>query len=534
MPIRISKDNNGPSSPDNFPGGGGGGGGRGPGGNFIAIILALLFRNPKLGLLVLALAGGWYFFGGNCNSGGGNKSLSNLFSLGASFDPDKYDAVEVYEPLADNKKNPLPERVSLEQYAPQRLNQGQQGSCVGWGSGYAARTILYSRQVATSPKARLVDGSDTAVSDVEQIPGLVFSPAFTYNQIHLQGCQGSYIEKAMENMKEVGALPLTEFEYTDEDCSRQPDDQQIQKASQFRIKGAQRLTKSGDDYKVDMLAIKQNLAQGAPVVVGMMIGGTFMQGMMGQKVWIPSREDYDMSGFGGHCMCVIGYDDYLEGGAFQIMNSWGPEWGENGIGWVRYKDFDYFTKEAYGLYPMGSGKQFSPNEFEMSIGLVENETQRNIPLSDAGNGLFKTNQPVSKGTKFKIEATNNTECYTYVFGQETDGSSYILFPYTPKHSPYCGITGTRLFPKDYSLLPDSIGNKDYMAVVVTKKPIDYSALNDKINKSKQSSYADKLHEALSGDESRAIHFSEEAGNIKFTGNNAGENAVVVVLEINKK
>ncbi|MBK7851903.1 MAG: hypothetical protein IPJ66_12470 [Bacteroidetes bacterium] len=59
-------------------------------------------------------------------------------------------------------------------------------------------------------------------------------------------------------------------------------------------------------------------------------------------------------------------------------------------------------------------------------------------------------------------------------------------------------------------------------------------MNDKINKSRQTSYADKLHEALSGDESGAIHFSEEAGNIKFTGNNAGENAVVVVLEINKK
>ncbi|HRH66824.1 MAG TPA: peptidase C1, partial [Bacteroidia bacterium] len=105
MPIRISKDNTGPSGPDNYPGGGGGGGGRGPGGNIIAVILGLLFRNPKLGLLVLALGAGWYFFGGNCGGGGGTNSISNLFSLGANFDQEKYDAVEVFEPLADNKKN---------------------------------------------------------------------------------------------------------------------------------------------------------------------------------------------------------------------------------------------------------------------------------------------------------------------------------------------------------------------------------------------------------------------------------------------
>lgn len=519
MPIRISKDDSGPSGPDNYPGGGGGngGGGRGPGGNIIAILLSLLFRNPKLGLLVLALAGAWYFFGGNCSNGGGGKqNLQGLFSLGASFDQEKYDAVEVFEPLADNKKNPLPERISLEQFAPPRLNQGQQGSCVGWGSGYAARSILFSSAAQSS-------GNDIA-----------FSPAFTYNQIHLQNCQGSYIEKAMENMQQVGALPLNQFEYTDEDCSRQPDEAQLNEASQYKIKGAQRLTKSGDDYKVDMLAIKQNLAQGAPVVVGMMIGGSFMHGMMGQQVWFPTRDDYDMNGFGGHCMCVIGYDDYLEGGAFQIMNSWGPEWGKDGIAWVRYKDFDYFTKEAYGLYPMGSGKKFSASEFEMNIALLENESKKYIELSPVGNGIFKTQTPVSKGTKFKIEATNNIECYTYVFGQETDGSSYVLFPYTPKHSPYCGITGTRQFPKDYSLLPDSIGQKDFMAVIVTKKPIDYTALNALINKSRQSTYAEKIHEALQGQEISSIQFKGERGAAHFTGEtSSSENAVSVILEIDK-
>ena len=43
--------------------------------------------------------------------------------------------------------------------------------------------------------------------------------------------------------------------------------------------------------------------------------------------------------------------------------------------------------------------------------------------------------------------------YLYFRTWKDDGSSYVLFPYlkpgetVSKHSPYCGITGYRLFPK---------------------------------------------------------------------------------------
>jgi C1A family cysteine protease len=49
-----------------------------------------------------------------------------------------------------------------------------------------------------------------------------------------------------------------------------------------------------------------------------------MTKMNGKDVCYPSSKDYDKRGFGGHAMCVIGYDDYKTGkqGAFQIMNSW--------------------------------------------------------------------------------------------------------------------------------------------------------------------------------------------------------------------
>ncbi len=523
MPIRIVKDKDRTTS-DNYPGGGGGGGGRstgGLGGGCLTALLPLLLRNPKIAILLLAIGAAVYFFGG--------KNLiqsvagGNTFSLGADLNPKMYDKAEVFEPLADNVKNPMPERITLEKYAPDRLNQGKQGSCVAWSSAYAARSIVYARQTGKDPDA------------------VAFSPSFLYNQIGLDGCQGSYIIRAMENMKQVGALPLSQFPYDENDCASQPAQFQLQSAGAYRISGFNRLSVSGDDYKMDMLAVKQNLAQGAPVVIGMMVGGTFMQDMMGKKVWIPSADDYNKMGFGGHAMSVIGYDDYLEGGAFQIMNSWGADWGENGLGWIRYKDFEYFVKEAYGMDPMGTTEKQDDTRLQVEFGLAAYNDDlgdmRNLPVIPLTykNGItFAVTQPLTKGDKFKIEITNSSACYTYIFGQETDGSSYVLFPYTPKHSPFCGITGTRLFPKDYSLQADETGSKDFIAVVVTKKPVDYKVLNETISKSRQGTFALKLAEALGEDLRKDVDFTNKSGSIGFDIKVKPGDAVAFVIEVDKR
>ncbi|MBC8048156.1 MAG: C1 family peptidase, partial [Fimbriimonadaceae bacterium] len=407
MPIRMIEDEQ-QQPKSNFPKGGGGRGGGG-GGNILTALIPLLFglfrKNPKTGLLILGIAVVLYFvFGRSCNTA---QITDSFFSTGADFDPQKFDNVEVYEPLADNTKNPLPEKMSLEKFAPARKNQGAQGSCVGWGSSYSARTILESIRTGKDPNS------------------IAFSPSYLYNQIGVKGCQGALLEDAMNVMKNEGLVPLTQFPYDENDCSKQPSSSLKQMAAQYKMPGFNRLT-SGDakgynNETVDMLAMKQNIAQGAPVVIGMMVGGTFMQNMMGEEMWYPTENDADMYGFGGHCMTVIGYDDYKYGneGGFQLMNSWGPEWGKNGIGWISYSAFNYFAKEAYGIYPMGNPNKPLSNTLNVKFGLINNEGGKNIPLQKKSNYTFATKAPVKKLTKFKIEVTNTLECYTYIFGQET-------------------------------------------------------------------------------------------------------------------
>lgn len=519
MPIRVVRDDDAVDEPQG-PGRRGGGGGGGIG-SLLPLILGLFGKNPKIAIVIVIIGVAIYFFKGGCNIGdmSGTEQQQGVLNTGAELDPEKFDNAEVYEPLA--AVNTLPERVSLEQYCPPRLNQGQQGSCVAWSHAYAARSILYSMQSGKSPEE------------------CTFSPSFLYNQIKLEGCQGAYIPNAMEKMQGQGLVPFNDFSYSDQDCSKQPGEALKEKASAFKIKGFQRLT-VGDasgfgKEKIDLLSIKQNLAQGAPVTIGMMVGGTFMQEMMGQEVWIPTDADYDMNGFGGHAMCVIGYDDYKAGGAFQIMNSWGPEWGKNGIGWVRYKDFEYFNKEAYGLYPMGKANdvKFAINHLQASFGLMDNETKQLIPLNHTGDISFRSSIALQKGTsKFKIQVTNDAECYTYLFGLETDNSVLGLFPYTPKHSPYCGIMGTRIFPRDYSFQPDETGTLDYFAIVVSKKALDYADCVAKLSKT-NGSLQQKIKTIFGSQLLNADY--KAADTIAFETNDADENSVIaMIIEVEKK
>lgn len=535
MPVRMTDDQ--PDSPEQFNNDGGGGGRRGgggmPGGGGLLAFLPMLIRlfGMKGVLVIGALAVGAYFFLGREGCGGVVNQQSGSLSTGGILDPKQFEKANIYESLdPDDIRNPLPEATNLQRYAPEVGNQGQQGSCVGWSSAYAARTILEAGRTGANG---------------EQIK---FSPAFLYNQIGLQGCQGSYLVRAMEFMTKQGSVPYDAFPYTDQDCTQQPPNNLIQQASQFRMRGFNRLTRGDNTEEIDMRAIKENLAQGAPVVIGMMVGESYMQNMMGKDAWYPEPGDASMMGFGGHAQCVVGYDDKKYGGSFLIMNSWGPQWGNNGFAWVRYPDFKTYVREAYGLEPMTKAGDAANATFACEIGLVEvaydgTKTARKgyIPLHILSSNRFESVSPVKPGTRFKMEVKNTTDCYTYVFGRETDGTSYTLFPYPEqsdptktRYSPFCGITGFRLFPKDKSMMPDSIGNRDMIAIVVSKKPLNWYELNSTISKRPQTEYSARVSEALRSETASGIQYtSTNTGTIKFEGSTTDDQVASCIVEITK-
>ena len=525
MPIRMTDDPVDPNQQDDD-----GGGGRGPnrpgggGGGLLSLLPLLmgLLKGKGIFLLLILGAGAFFLFkSGNCNVA---EIVKKFSASGYNFDKNEFNKASVYEGLEDDAgKNPLPEAVSLLKFAPTRGNQGQQGSCVAWSCAYASQTILTAAATGADPNQ------------------IRFSPSYLYNQIKLDGCQGSYIQRAMESMRSNGGMALSQYPYSDQDCDKEPSSSDVQKGRQNMIHGFTRITNGDNVNEISVRGIKEHLAKDAPVAIGMMVGQSFMQDMMGQELWQPQGMDESQMGMGGHAMSVIGYDDRKFGGAFQIMNSWGPEWGKDGVAWVRYGDFKKYVREAYGIDPLPKRSEVANIPLECNIGLVNNAGGKNIPLRVTAGNMFQTTTPVTKGTRFKMSIQNATECYIYVFGQETNGSSYVLFPYlktgetVSKHSPYCGITGYRLFPKAQSMEADSIGNRDFIGIVVSKDELDYNQLNGAISRSSKPDYLGKINEALQSILIRSARFNNTTdGSIYFKVDANSNKAVACVVAIDKQ
>jgi hypothetical protein len=136
---------------------------------------------------------------------------------------------------------------------------------------------------------------------------------------------------------------------------------------------------------------------------------------------------------------------------------------------------------------------------------------------------------------------NTTECYIYIFGKEVDGSSYVLFPYlktgdkVSKHSPYCGITGYRLFPRQQSMELDTIGTSDQMAIVVSKDALDYNAINAAISRSGSSTFEGKVNEAVQAIQIRSARFNNTSQGQMYFKVAANDNkAVACIVTIDKQ
>ena len=496
-------------------------------------------RNLLIVLLVIGAIVYFVFFrdsGSNNTAPDNNRTTNNAGTdttggkgRGCDIKKEEFEKADIFTRLDPNSpKNALPAAVSLRRFSPTPRNQGEQSSCVGWSSCYAARTILES-------VARGVDANSTP-----------FSPAYIYNQIHEGGCgNGSYINEALDKMRQEGLLTLAEFPYNERSCSKKPTSEEKRRAGNYRIKGYNRLT-SGQSFDIDLTAMKQNLAKAAPVLIAMPVGGTIFNKVGSDGLWNPSQRDYDRleafrngrydeSGLGGHAMCIIGYDNDKYGGAVEIQNSWGADFGDRGYFWMKYKDFKAFCMEAYGLFPLPSAKADPNVSFKVSVGFPVNKTTQYITFRQKQGNTFQTNQVIPIGTKFKAEITNSTPCYAYMIGQETDGSSYVLFPYTPKHSPFIGITGTRVFPEDFSMQLDKAGTKDVFAFILSKNPLNIEQIKTAVSKSLQPNYADKIRQVLG---SQVI----ETANVQFTTDQlinvsvgkTDKSVVALVMEINKR
>jgi C1A family cysteine protease len=207
----------------------------------------------------------------------------------------------------------------LDLNVPPVGDQGGEGSCVAWGTTYAGRSTDW-QSTHTAAWSQAVN---------------IFSPEYVYNQIKAKkSCgSGSYVTTGLNLLKSQGVCTWSSMPYTDVDCSLLPTTAQKTEAANYKIAGYSTVA-------ITPAAFKSFLATGKPIIVAGSVNSDFVNLASGAVLTT-------MKGrvLGGHCYCVVGYDDNKQ--AFKFMNSWGTSWATAGFGYISYTTMAKWWNEAY-------------------------------------------------------------------------------------------------------------------------------------------------------------------------------------------
>ena len=441
---------------------------------------------------------------------------------GLLTDETHYQSVPQVARLVQRSYTSLPERASLKEFCPTPGCQ-QFGDCVGWSSTFAARTILYAIR--------------NNIRDKQRINTETFAPSFTYGQIRANPSdvtckQGSYISDAVKLIKDMGSVKFNAFEYS---CSPAITKQDLNDATKFRIKNYRRLS---GDYNADrtqmMENIKKSISEKRPVVIAIEVYESFQRpsayatkGLWeGKKGKIVSR----------HALALVGYDDNKYGGAFEIMNSWGTLWGNEGFIWVKYDDF---KEIAYEAYEMADFEATSPNYSKSDLSgsfevILNNGNSMPVRVNNITNETvnYSATKSYSSGTQFRLSFSNNQPAYVYMisYGTNTQKVSNI-FPFEG-YSAYLDYSKNEIMipNEDYFVQMDNNVGTDYLCILYSKEELDIKAITKQMQR-QSGSFENKLKATLQDKlvENKNVNLTKDK--INFEAKLNGKSVIPITLEI---
>ena len=268
------------------------------------------------------------------------KTLFTLFVIGSSIafgqglilDANEYSNARQWEPKEEQgySSEVLPSRISYRNYTPYIQNQGKVGTCVGWAVAYAQLSTQQNIQMGvTNPIEKICRAMD---------PYFVFGNIRNYGDSWCQA--GTKMYDAMSVLISKGTKPWIWDPWLT--CNSTVTFSEFTNALASNYVISDYFAVPTDDL---VRNVKEALSYKLIVSVGVNLTESFQAGSTATYgLWAPSATEKSI---GGHAMCVVGYDDTKYGGAFEVMNSWGSEYGDNGFVWIKYADFKKYVAEAY-------------------------------------------------------------------------------------------------------------------------------------------------------------------------------------------
>jgi hypothetical protein len=332
------------------------------------------------------------------------------FQRGLTWEDNRYNALPVLY-----GSNNLPPAKSLKSYYPKVVIQPQTDlTGVAWAAIWNARTA--AEAIACNQ------------SDPQKVLQLAFSPAYNYGLIRKNpDCKEAIsMIDLLESMTTNGTPFFSEFR---EFCPSEVPADLYPVARNKRLSGYIKLFNTRDAQNIKVQSVKNALVSNRAVLAGLICPPSFH---LAQEFWQPREPTPDPS-HGGHAVCIVGYDDTRFGGAFEVLNTWGKDWGMQGYTWIRYKDFADYTQYAFGLFQSGGASCHVYFDGNVVFKLLSGEEMKvNV---DGSEGKYKFGKSYPTGTTFTVQASTNLPVYLYSLGFDPGGTAFPLFPRKPETMP---------------------------------------------------------------------------------------------------
>jgi C1A family cysteine protease len=216
----------------------------------------------------------------------------------SEIDPSVENFLTISKPVTS-----LPHSVDLRPHCPPVYDQGNLGSCTG-------------NAIAGAFEFDAMKQGQTPVT-----PSRLF---IYYNERVMEGDvgqdNGAQISDGIKSIATNGVCSEALWPYNPSRFTIKPDAAAYEDAAKHKALKYYSLN-------INLTDVKQALAQGYPIVSGIMVFESFESEAVARTGHVPMPNSMDQP-LGGHAVMIVGYDD--ENQTLIMRNSWGASWGMHG------------------------------------------------------------------------------------------------------------------------------------------------------------------------------------------------------------
>ena len=329
---------------------------------------------------------------------------------------------------ADDVEYPSSIDWSQSEYFPAVGNQKHVGNCGYWSSYYTNLTYSYNK-----------------VNGIKTTPENTFNPFFGF-KFYGKSLESDEVISQTIGHPSIGVLPLdynnmntfTPYKEVWEDAVKH----RIVKFESYNRFGTEDTLITGPKDS-DLNEVKKLFNEGFLVGIGTLSGKwNFSVVADGEFKGEGIIDRLDVDGLGGHGVTLVGYNDDIwtdinmdgvkqeaELGAFKMVNSWGPEWGNKGFTWVAYDAFNNISQALT-----------AQDEQRINSEIDSGKIKANKVSSKLRTSMFMFSTYAIM--RIKERATSNCLCYMTV---NTGSRKEMVMSVTATHKQ-SGETNTYKFP----------------------------------------------------------------------------------------